>query len=356
MTDQPSETDPDDKPEPNDVADELGDSQDLHEFTEPSAAESKDAPAEPSPTDEPAPDADPPVSEGPGPGTKRRGRRRKKRKKPPWWEMPALVLGAIAIAILVKSFVVQPFYIPSESMEMTLAGSAEHGHDRILVNKVEYDFSDPDPGDIVVFHAPPGWDDEQGTKPPSNPVVRTVRGFGQLIGVVPPDGLVLVKRVIAVGGQTVRGLVQDGKAIVQVSNDDGRTWRTLNETYVHLSNPELYPNDEVATFGPVTVPKDRLWVMGDHRDDSQDSRFHCAPDGQEGPHDENCSPIGSTVPISKVIGRAFVVAWPISHWRTLGTPSTFESAMGLAGREPIAVGAAAMAPVFLIRRRRRRIR
>jgi signal peptidase I len=299
-----------------------------------------------------------PAADAP-PATGRRARRaerkkRKKRKKPPWWELPALVVGAIAVAILVKTFVVQPFYIPSESMEMTLAGSAEHGHDRILVNKIIYDFGDPDPGDIVVFHAPTGWDNaDEGTKPPSNPVVRAVRGFGQLVGFVPPDGLVLVKRVIAVGGQTVRGLVQDGKAVVQVSKDHGNTWRTLNETYVHLTLPEGYAQSDVATFGPVTVPKGRLWVMGDHRDDSQDSRFHCGADGTDGPHDAACDATAATVPVDKVIGKAFVVAWPASHWRTLGTPSTFESAMGAAGQQPLLVGAALMVPVGLVRRRRR---
>src|SRR5581483_6239559 len=137
---------------------------------------------------------------------------------------------------------------------------------RILVNKTIYDLRDPHPGDIVVCHAPPGWDEATGTKPPSNPVLRVIRGFGQLVGFIPPDGLVLVKRVIAVGGQTVKGMTIDGgtKDVVMVSDHGaGGPWRTLTEPYTYLDGP-----DGTGTFGPVTVPKGRLWVMGDHRNDS----------------------------------------------------------------------------------------
>ena len=105
-------------------------------------------------------------------------------------------------------------------MEKTLHGVRSVRADRILVNKPIYDLRDPHPGDIVVFHAPPGWDDEPASKPPSNPVLRTIRGFGQLVGFVPPDGLVLVKRVIAVGGQTVKGVAIDGGAKDQVMVSD----------------------------------------------------------------------------------------------------------------------------------------
>jgi len=280
---------------------------------------------------------------------RRAAKHAKPRRKAPWWELPLLVVIAVLIAILVKSFVVQPFYIPSESMEKTLAGSPQLGHDRILVNKLIYDFRDPHPGDIVVFHAPNGWDDEAVQKPPSNPLLRVVRGFGQLVGLVPPDGQVLVKRVIAMGGQTVKG---DSAGNVYVSKDGPNGhFQKLIEPYVNR-----VPGDGdhgYAKFGPVTIPKDRLWVMGDHRDDSQDSRFHCGPGAADDANAlDSCNPVASTVPVDDVIGKAFVVAWPISHWRTLGTPPTFED-LALGPAFPAGVASAVVLPVFFLRRRRR---
>jgi signal peptidase I len=287
----------------------------------------------------------------------RRSAPSKPRRKAPWWELPALVVLAIGIAILVKSFVIQPFYIPSDSMEKTLHGCPGCHGDRILVNKLIYDFRDPHPGDIVVFHAPPGWNDEPISKPPSNPVIRVLRGFGQLIGFVPPDGQILVKRVIAVGGQTVKG---DGAGGVYISdNGPNGHYRKLVEPYVYA--PPIERGDQ-APFGPVTIPKGRLWVMGDHRTDSADSRFHCVPGGPEGQEgDRHCNPTSSTVPVSDVIGKAFVIAWPPSRWRTLGTPTTFDhdtsaAALSVSSAAPLGASAAVVLPVFLVRRKRRRRR
>jgi signal peptidase I len=247
---------------------------------------------------------------------------KKPKRKARWWELPVLVVGAVLLAILLKSFVAQPFFIPSESMEHTLHGCPGCAGDRIVVNKLIYDVRDPHAGDIVVFHAPPGWDDEPGISAPSNPFVRSARGLGQLIGLVPPDGEVLVKRVIATGGQTVRGSVSaDGKDVVQVS-DHGAAgpWKTLDEPFVYQGASDSY-----GTFGPVTIPKGRLWVMGDHRDDSRDSRYHCGQGGTDNADPASCDPVSSTVPNSDVIGKATVIAWPPSRWRTLGTPETFKN-------------------------------
>jgi signal peptidase I len=322
----------------------------------PRGAESSLPAFAPLPTDRPgdargAPDADGATARQPRPRRSDRHltkRRRKPKRKAPWWELPLLVAIAIVIAVVVKTFVVQPFYIPSESMEKTLHGCSTCQGDRILVNKPIYDLRDPHPGDIVVFHAPPGWE-EPTTKPPSNPIVRAIRGFGQLIGFVPPDGLVLVKRVIAVGGQTVKGVVTDGgtRDVVMVS-DHGPSgpWRTLTEPFVYQLGADSH-----GVFGPVTVPKGRLWVMGDHRDDSADSRFHCAPDGSAGPTGANCDAKSATVPISEVIGKAVVIAWPPSRWRTLGTPSTFKHVADAA--LPSAAGLLFVVPLGILRRRRR---
>jgi signal peptidase I len=288
---------------------------------------------------------------------RRSTRPKKEHRKAPWWELPALIALAIGIAILVKTFVVQPFYIPSDSMEQTLHGCSGCSGDRILVNKLIYDFRDPHPGDIVVFHAPPGWNDEPAVHPPSNPVLRVLRGFGQLIGFVPPDGLILVKRVIAVGGQTVKG---DAQGHVYISDHGpGGPWRRLDEPYVYAPKDQWQTRTKMEDpFGPVTVPKGRLWVMGDHRTDSADSRFHCIAGGPETTEgDRHCDPLSSTVPVGDVIGKAFVIAWPPSRWRTLGTPPTFvHEALAAGGVVPAAVSAAVVGPVFLIRRRSRRRR
>jgi signal peptidase I len=280
-------------------------------------------------------------------GKSRRKRRKEKRHKAPWWELPALIIFAVLIAVLLKTYVVQPFFIPSASMERTLHGCPGCQGDRILVNKVVYDMRDPHPGDIVVFHAPPQWNEGTAPVAPSNPVVRAVRSFGQLVGFVPPDGLVLVKRVIATEGQTVRG---DSSGNVQVKNPDG-TWRTIDQSSFEYIDPGQ--EHSVRAFGPVTVPKGRLWVLGDHRNDSADSRYHCGPDGTDGPSGATCDPYTSTIPVSDVIGKAVVIAWPPSRWRTLGTPKGFahDSGQSLA---PALGSIAVVAPVFLVRRRRRR--
>jgi signal peptidase I len=256
-----------------------------------------------------------------------------------WWEFPVLIVAAIAIAVVIKTFVVQPFYIPSESMERTLHGCSGCSGDRIIVNKPIYRLRDPHPGDIIVFRAPDGWE-EATPQPASNPIVKIVRGFGQLVGLIPPDEKDLVKRVIAVGGQTVKCC--DAQDRVEISDrGSGGPWRSLTEPYVFEDNHEH--------FGPVTVPHGRLWVMGDHRGDSADSRAHC-----DGPPVRACDPTASTVPVSSVIGKAVVIAWPPSRWRALGTPSTFHDDVGAAGSAvPVAAGALGVAPIIVRRRRRR---
>jgi signal peptidase I len=363
MTDEHGRGDPD-------ADDELADSFGIEEAADehPSPNASPQAPPDAAPHDpssaphsasQSAPPPGPPSSEPPsGPShpepsgardpeagnRPKRRRERKPHRKAPWWELPALIALAVLIAILVKTFLVQPFYIPSESMEKTLHGCPGCSGDRILVNKVLYDFRDPHPGDIVVFNAPPGWDDEPPSVPPSNPVLRTIRGFGQLIGFVPPDGMVLVKRVIATGGQSVKGDA-DGNVYVSNSGTNG-PWRKLNETYVYETG-----TDPRARFGPITVPKGRLWVMGDHRNRSADSRYHCGPDGGDGPDNASCDVKAATVPDDDVIGKAVVIVWPPSRWTTLGTPKTFTDAAASG-----AVPALVVLPLFMVRRVRRRRR
>jgi signal peptidase I len=287
--------------------------------------------------------ADPaPVDPVPAEAATPSGRRKKKsRGKSPWWELPLLIAIAVVVAMLIKTFLVQPFYIPSESMEKTLHGCTGCAGDRILVNKPIYHLRDPHPGDIVVFKAPDGWDNEPVPSGPSNPVLKAVHWVGQLVGLVPPNENDLVKRVIAIGGQTVKG---DADGSVEVADSPDGPFHKLVEPYVFQN-----VSGSDATFGPVTIPKGRLWVMGDHRAVSADSRYHFLTN-------DKGNVVPSTVPVSSVIGKAVLIVWPPSRWRTLGTPATFKQlALGVGGTAaPTAGGLAVVFPIFLLRRRRRR--
>lgn len=256
-----------------------------------------------------------------------------RRKSSFWRELPVLIIIAVALAVLIRTFLVQAFFIPSGSMEKTLHGCPGCSGDRVLVNKIVYHFRDPRPGDVVVFRGPPSWESEVQIEEPGNPVSKALRWVGQTIGVAQPNEKDFVKRVIAVGGQTVRCCDSNGKITV-----DGQP---LDEPYVFLTKPDGAPQP----FGPVTVPKGRLWVMGDHRDGSADSRAHIM-DGHSG-----------TIPVDNVIGKAFVIVWPPSRWDTLGTPGTFHnlSSASLEVGAPLATGLVATTiPVLSARRRRRR--
>jgi len=260
-----------------------------------------------------------------------------------WRELPVLLVVAIVLAVLIKSFLVQAFFIPSSSMEKTLHGCGGCSGDRVLVNKLTYRFHDPHPGDIVVFRGPSSWQDtpEVLVKEPSNVVSKFFRAVGQAIGVAQPSQKDFVKRVVAVGGQTVACCDAQGR--VTVDN------RPLTETYIYQNSPDVN-STACATgrkFGPYTIPKGRLWVMGDHRDDSADSRCH-VQDQYKG-----------TIGVGDVIGKAFVTVWPPSRWTTLGTPPTFKDDDAAVGDQtllvaPLLFGSVAAGPLLVRRRRRRR--
>jgi len=285
---------------------------------------------------------------------------KKHRGKTSKLELPILIAIAIAIAVILKTFVLQPFYIPSQSMERTLHGCPGCAGDRILVFKPVYHIRDPHPGDIAVFKAPQDWNEGGGVQLSGNPLVHGMQWFGQLIGIVPPSEKDLVKRVIATGGQTVRCCDDAGNVQVSATGPTG-PWRSLDEPYIYEPSPWSKPAitgvkspSDTRSFGPVTVPPGRLWVMGDHRGDSADSRYHCG----EGGTGANCDPVSSTVGVDDVIGKAVIIAWPPSRWRTLGTPSTFRS-LDLPGPLDAVTGPApaavmAVAGIGLARRRRRR--
>jgi signal peptidase I len=237
-------------------------------------------------------------------------------------ELPVLLLIAFVLALLVKTFLVQAFFIPSGSMERTLHGCPGCTGDRVLVNKVPYWFGEPEPGDIVVFEGPESWSPEVDVQEPGNAISSGLLWLGRAIGVAPPSEDDYVKRVIATGGQTVQCCDTEGRVTV-----DGEP---LDEPYVFENTPL-----ESRAFGPVTVPAGRLWVMGDHRSASADSKAHIG--------DEN----SGTVAVDDVIGRAALIVWPLDRFGTLGSPDIQGTeAAGVPARPMPVSGAAAVAAPY----------
>jgi signal peptidase I len=255
---------------------------------------------------------------GEGPGTQEPA----KKQRSFWKELPVLIVVALALTIVIKIFAIQAFYIPSSSMENTL----EIG-DRVLVNKVVYHLRDIHRGDIVVFNGLDSWDPTvPTTTPSSNPVRRFFDWIGSAFGVTAGEKD-YVKRVIGLPGDHVKCC--DAQRRVTVNGV------ALNE------KSYLYPNDSPSQIPfNVTVPHGELWVMGDHRSVSYDSREHRSDPG------------GGSIPENKVIGRAFVTVWPFSRLGVLSIPATFEQkALAAAPAAPLVLGFAAALPLTLLRRR-----
>lgn len=241
-------------------------------------------------------------------GAGSKGRRRKDKEHRSFFrELPFLVAIAFVMALVLKAFVVQAFFIPSGSMERTLLVK-----DRVLVNKVGYHFHDPNRGDIVVFNGkhtnfPP----ETVIAKPTNALQSAARKIQRFLGLGAPGERDYIKRVIGVGGDQIRCCV-NGHVVVN--------GKELTETYLYQDNQLPFclaesdasatvPNNGSACNAPSSkpfiVPKGTLFVMGDHRSASQDSRYE------------------GVIPISSVIGRAFVLVWPLSRLDMFGTPPTF---------------------------------
>ncbi|WBB81940.1 signal peptidase I [Micromonospora sp. WMMD882] len=193
-----------------------------------------------------------------------------------WKELPILLGVAILVAVLVRAFVLQTFFIPSPSMENTLKID-----DRVLVNKLVYDFRSPRRGEVVVFKAPTEWSGN-------------------------PDGEDFIKRVIGVGGDHVVCCDEQDRLVIN--------GRSLDEPYVFSVNGRRdKPADQEFD---ITVPAGRLWVMGDHRSASGDSLEHW----------ERLQDIDqSTIPVDDVVGRAFTVFWPFDRATWLSVPEPFEA-------------------------------
>jgi signal peptidase I len=198
-------------------------------------------------------------------------------------EFPILVIVALAVSLVIKTFVVQFFFIPSGSMENTL-----QIQDRVAVNKIPFISRNISRGDVVVFRDPANWLPEPYTAG-ENKVMAKIKTGLETVGVLPnPAKQYLVKRVIGVAGDHVVCCAKDGKLTINGKSTD--------EPYIFAGNK---PSE--MEFN-VTVPDGKIWVMGDHRGSSADSRYH-----QE---DVN----HGFVPVSKVTGRVYAIIWPLKHF------------------------------------------
>ncbi len=202
-----------------------------------------------------------------------------------WRELPILLGVAILVAVLVRYFVLQTFFIPSPSMEHTL-----NIDDRVLVNKLVYDFRSPHRGEIVVFKAPEQWRNQ-------------------------PEGEDFIKRVIAVGGDRI--VCCDTQQRILVNGE------ALDEDYIYRAPDGKQDAASKETFN-VTVPTGRLWVMGDHRSASGDSLQHFM--------ETNGDTTEATIPESEVVGRAFVRFWPLGRATWLSVPDTYSDVPSAARR------------------------
>jgi signal peptidase I len=185
-----------------------------------------------------------------------------------WRELPFLILVALIVAIVIKTFLIQAFFIPSESMYDTLTEG-----DRVMVNKLAYRFGEPARGDVIVFDSP--LEPDNGGESVIGAVIRHV---AESLGLSSPDSA-LIKRVIALEGETIE--ISDNQVFI-----DGEP----------IEEPYLGDDVRMRDFAPVEVPAGHVFVMGDNRGSSQDSR-------RFGP-----------IPESEIIGRAFVKVWPPSRW------------------------------------------
>lgn len=204
----------------------------------------------------------------------------------------AVLLGlALVLAIVIKAFFLQAFYIPSGSMKNTLVLD-----DRILVEKVSYwGGGGPERGEIVVFSDPGGWLGDAAQADSSSPLARALEPIGLY-----PTGGHLVKRVIGVGGDRIVCCDKQGRI-------------TVNGVPLHERSYLASGQKPSQIEFDVKVPEGYLWVQGDNRSNSADSRVHLGDPG------------GGFIPVDDVVGKVFLVVWPWEHATVVKRPATFET-------------------------------
>ena len=200
-----------------------------------------------------------------------------------------MVVAALALSLLLKTFVMQSFWIPSPSMEDTLATG-----DRILVTKWRPGLMDLRRGDMVVFADPGGWLPGVSSPPPTGFSGAMTTAF-TFVGLLPdnPDEH-LVKRVIGLPGDQVT--CTDENAAVHVNGEP------VDEPYLRAGSQPC------GRVYDITVPEGYLWVLGDNRNNSADSRSHMGRPG------------GGSIPLTNVVGTVFVTVWPLENWSGHGNP------------------------------------
>ena len=216
------------------------------------------------------------------------------------------------LTFLIQTFLAKVYVIPSGSMETTLHGCTGCVNDRVLVDKITYRFRDPQPGDVVVFRGPDSWRSEFTVDEPASPLVRGLQGLGSLIGLAPPDEKDFVKRVIAVGGQTIACCDPRNRVLV----DNKPLERAL-----HL----LPARGGAGAAGAVRArhgAHDELWMMGDSRNNSADSRV----------------PGHGAVPLENVIGQARLIVMPFDRFGTIAAVDPQTDAVGMAERHGGSIG------------------
>lgn len=186
------------------------------------------------------------------------------------YELPILVLIALIVAVVIKTFLIQAFFIPSASMVATL-----EVNDRVLVNKLAFTFGEPGVGDVIVFDSPFATDG-----PDESVVEKVTRNIAEALGLRTAGAADLIKRIVAVGGDTV-----------EIDNN-----RVLVNGVAIDESAYLAPGSTMPDMAVTTIPDGHVWVMGDNRNKSQDSR-------RFGP-----------IPSEEIIGRAFVIVWPFDRW------------------------------------------